>query len=373
MRMKVVDIPISLISKYFENGRIYFWGAGEKLEQYAKEFSKYDDISHVKAIVDSRQAGSRKIGSKEIPLLSVEQFLNEVTSQDLLIITTIYYEEIITYLREADANNKVQCSVYLFTLKSELDLERDSVEIPHSLKNTIEPIIPKVIHYCWFGGIEIPDQYKRWMETWEKHCPDYQIKRWDESNYDIRKNKFIQQAYEKKKWAFVSDYARLDIIYKYGGIYLDTDVELLKSLDDLLYNNSFCGFETKEYVNFGLGYGSVKGNPIIKEMINVYDGMSFINDDGSLNEKTCPTIQTAVLEKNGLIRDGSYQDINGVTVLPEIILCPLSVWTRNYSSEISKSYMIHHFAASWDDNAYSGVDVITRFYKEILDEKIKFK
>ena len=103
-------------------------------------------------------------------------------------------------------------------------------------------MIPKIIHYCWFGGAELPEKDRKCIESWKKFCPDYQIIEWNENNYDVTKNTYMYQAYQAKKWGFVPDYARLDIIYQHGGIYLDTDVELVKNLDSLLENDAFMGF-----------------------------------------------------------------------------------------------------------------------------------
>ena len=102
-------------------------------------------------------------------------------------------------------------------------------------------MIPKKIHYCWFGGNPLPEDVKRYIESWKKYCPDYDLIRWDESNYDVHKNAYVELAYQNKKWAFLTDYARLDIIYEHGGIYLDADVELIHSLDDLLQNSCYMG------------------------------------------------------------------------------------------------------------------------------------
>ena len=105
-------------------------------------------------------------------------------------------------------------------------------------------MIPKKIHYCWVGGNSKPPLVKKCIQSWKKYCPDYEIIEWNESNYDISKNIYMKQAYEAKKWAFVTDYMRLDIIYEHGGIYLDTDVELIKNIDDLLSNEAFAGIES---------------------------------------------------------------------------------------------------------------------------------
>ena len=182
--------------------------------------------------------------------------------------------------------------------------------------------IPKIIHYCWFGKKEIPDHLKRYMESWNRICDDYEIKRWDESNYDISKNEYMRQAYISKKWGFVPDYARLDIIYQNGGIYLDTDVEVTKKFDDLLKDESFMGFNDNSDVALGLGFGAVKGNKIIKYMMEEYDIVKFINEDGSFNLKICSEYQMPVLKRMGFEDNGLFQKIDGNVLYPMEVFNP---------------------------------------------------
>ena len=153
-------------------------------------------------------------------------------------------------------------------------------------------MIPKVIHYCWFGGNPLPEEAKRCIESWKKYCPDYKIIEWNENNYDVNSNEYMKAAYKEKKWAFVSDYARIDVVYKYGGIYMDTDVELVKELDSFLNDRMYCGWEMRDplldklgrsYENsvaFGLGFGAEKGHPALKKILDLYDRISFYNEDG---------------------------------------------------------------------------------------------
>ncbi len=144
-------------------------------------------------------------------------------------------------------------------------------------------MIPKVIHYCWFGGGEKSRLMKKCIKSWKKYCPDYEIIEWNEDNFDVNGIEFTKGAYNAKKWAFVTDYARLDIIYKHGGIYLDTDVELLKPLDELLKYKGFFGFEEMGMVNTGVGFGAEKGNLLVKQMRDDYN-----NDVYSKDSETCP-------------------------------------------------------------------------------------
>lgn len=211
--------------------------------------------------------------------------------------------------------------------------------------------IPKIIHYCWFGHTEIPEEFKAYMDSWEKMCPDYEIKRWDESNYDITKNSYMKDAYDQKKWGFVPDYARLDIIYNEGGIYLDTDIEIVKSFDELLKNSAFCGIEAgNECVALGLGFGAEKGNEIIKLMRDEYDKISFINEDGSLNLLPSPQINTEPLYQMGYKHSDDIQTLHykdsSITVYPDRFFCPKDFGTGDLKTD-KDTYSIHHYAATW--------------------------
>ena len=154
-------------------------------------------------------------------------------------------------------------------------------------------MIPKVIHYCWFGKKELPTQYKEYMKSWKKYCPDFHIVQWNEDNFDINSNQYCRQAYDSKQWAFVSDFARLKIIYENGGIYLDTDVELVKTIDDLLTNKAFIGFQNAYEVNTGLGFGAEQHNEAVKEMLSLYEHRKFISINGEYNKIPCPAVLSA--------------------------------------------------------------------------------
>lgn len=185
-------------------------------------------------------------------------------------------------------------------------------------------MIPKKIHYCWIGGNPLPESAKKCIRSWKKYCPDYEIIEWNESNYDFTKNIYMKEAFEARKWGFVPDYARLDIIYEHGGIYLDTDVEIIRTFDDLLKYEGFAGFETDQYVALGLGFGAKKGNPVIKAIMNSYEQLHFIVDNGNLNLTASPELNTDTLENIGLKRNGQYQSIDGFVFLPSDYLCPKS-------------------------------------------------
>ena len=199
-----------------------------------------------------------------------------------------------------------------------------------------------------------------------KSCPDYKFICWNEKNYDIKKNKYMYQAYNAKKWGFVPDYLRKDVIYEYGGIYLDTDVELIRSLDDLLYQDGFCAFEGKR-VAFGLGFGAIPGLPIMREMLDAYDVMAF---EFKPREEMLigPDYETRQLEKHGLKLTGEYQSVAGLTVYPSDVLSGTVPYTGE-SVITSVTYAVHHYAGSWDEStSRKQRNIIEKLCKAMLTE-----
>lgn len=205
--------------------------------------------------------------------------------------------------------------------------------------------IPKKIHYCWFGGAELPDSAKKCIESWKKFCPEYEIIRWDEHNYDYVKFIYTRQAYEAKKYAFVSDVARLEVVYRYGGIYLDTDVELIKPLDDLLKNKAFMGVETTS-VALGLGFGAVPKLDFLEQLINKYKTISFYKNDGSLELKTIPAYTMELLAEKGYVMSDGIQFFEGITIYPKEYFNPKNYLTGELCIT-SNTYSIHHYDATW--------------------------
>lgn len=217
-------------------------------------------------------------------------------------------------------------------------------------------MIPRKIHYCWFGRGEKPQDVLDCMASWRKFCPDYEIIEWNEDNYDVNKIPFTKQAYEQKAWAFVSDYARLDIIYQYGGIYMDTDVELIKGLESFLPYEMYAGFESTKFVAFGLGFGSEAAHPYLKEQMELYERMNYINRDGTLNRVNCPLIQTKVLVKNGMKANGTTQTLAHAKIFACEYFSPKSFQTGEIQCT-ANTVSIHHFKMSW-------VSDKERYYKE---------
>lgn len=208
-------------------------------------------------------------------------------------------------------------------------------------------MIPKIIHYCWFGQSPKPQSVLRCINSWKKYCPDFEIREWTENDFDVSLNQYTQQAYDSKAWGFVPDYIRLWIIYHYGGIYLDTDVQVLKNLSPLCDHSAFSGFENTDYVNFGQGFGAEAGNPIIHAHMQMYDSLQFVNGDGTYNKTPSPQYTTKVLRDYGLhCDDNTVQNLQYMVVYPKEYFCPKN-FTTGVTRVTPNTYSIHQFDASW--------------------------
>lgn len=225
-------------------------------------------------------------------------------------------------------------------------------------------MIPKKIHYCWFGGNPKPDSVQKCINSWKRFCPDYEIIEWNESNFDIHCMPFVEQAIEAKKYAFASDVARLMVVYENGGLYFDTDVEVVRNFDDLLNNKAFLGFENNEYVASGLGFGSEAGHTFFKEHIDAYKDEIFIREDGSFNMIGCPRVATKLLLEKGLIQNGQEQLVDNVRIYPTDYFNPFDSITGKLN-KTNNTYSIHWYDASWSDISKSKLK-FNRFIRRIL-------
>lgn len=205
--------------------------------------------------------------------------------------------------------------------------------------------IPKLIHYCWFGGNPLPYSAQKCIESWRKYCPDYEIKEWNEKNFDLDCCIYVREAYEANKWAFVSDVARLYALVTEGGIYMDTDVEVIRPLDDLLSYEAVSGFESETQIPTGL-MASVPNQPLFMELLKDYNTVHFKRPDGTYNLETNVTKITRICLKYGLKQNNTLQTVHGFTLLPKDYLCPKDHETREVM--ITKNTLtIHHFDGSW--------------------------
>lgn len=206
-------------------------------------------------------------------------------------------------------------------------------------------MIPKIIHYCWFGVNPINSLAKNCIESWKKYCPDFEIRKWDESSFDICSNKFVEDAYRAKKYAFVSDYVRLYATYKYGGIYMDTDVEVVKPLDTFLKHQAFSGFEDEMTLPTGI-MGCEQGFPLFRTFLCDYDKLKFVDDSEYCISITNVVLITKILKEHGIKLNNQFQIIDGMALYPKDYFCPKDYQTGLINMTCN-TYTIHHFSGSW--------------------------
>lgn len=214
-------------------------------------------------------------------------------------------------------------------------------------------MIPKKIHYCWFGRGEKPELAVKCIESWKKHLPDYELKEWNEDNFHITQNQYVREAYENRKFAFVTDYVRLHAIYTEGGIYMDTDVEVLGNYDKFLHHHAFSGFETDGYVPTGM-MAAEKGSVWAKDLLDQYQDRVFVLPDGSFDMTTNTKVITNYMISKGLILNNQYQDFPELcTMYPADFFCPKDHRTGMIRCT-KNTVCIHHFAGSWLQQGFFG-------------------
>ena len=324
------------IERYFETLKtkdIICWGNGKHYRNITYPFLlKSGLIENLKGFADASDK---------------EKLAQMDSDKTIILITVNGYEEILSQLRADDRLSMFEAvpSIYLESLYEDM-LLLSVKKPPLNYRKKDKPVIPKLIHAIWFSGEPLPELYLRCLDSWKKYAPDIEIQIWDKESYKPDHCLFFEQAIEHKNWAFASDYARADLLYRYGGIYMDLDVEMLRPIDDLLYNDAYMSFESLDRIECGSGMGARPGHPIIKEICESYEKRPYLKEDGTWDNSTCPVRYTQVIEKHGLKKDGSFQFVEDITVYPFEVLTGKSFDTGIiYNTELS--YTIHHHNGSW--------------------------
>lgn len=295
--------------------------------------------------MDSRKQGRTiKVGAYEYVVESPD-ILHCAKGNIVLFITNSNFYGIIDFLDRIPALENAEgyiipiMQIYEHKSAQKVEIERF----------TEEAVIPKKIHYCWFGGRRMSHFLETCIETWKVMCPNYEIIQWDEGNYDISKIPYIEEAFSRGKYGFASDVARLDILYTHGGIYMDTDVTLYKNLDELLFQEAFVGVEKWGNVNTGGGCGAMPQHPMIKRMLEYRRGIHFVMEDGSLNMETNGMYETMFFVKSGMRIDNTLQRVGNVTIYPSGVFHPYDYMSCE-DQVADFTYSKHHFFGGWMDN-----------------------
>ena len=336
----------SLANDIKENAkRVIIYGAGMIGQIIVPYLVKtYDLYDYVDCFID---ADKRKKGQK----IHIDSRGYEIKTPDYLEtyrenqIILITHSKFLPILKILDNNHFLdEAEGYIVPMMQIHEI--DAAEPIHIERLSREALIPKKIHYCWFGGKDLPEFLQKCIQSWRQVCPDYEIIEWNEKNYDVSRHRFTREAYEKKKYGFVTDMARLDILYENGGIYLDTDVTLLQSLDECLYQSGFIGVEKWGNVNSGGGCGFIKNHPMVKKILDYRDQFTFILEDGSLNIETNGMYETRPFIEAGFKPKNTMQIIEGVSVYPSYVTHPYDYMSCEMNKKES-TLSVHHFWGGW--------------------------
>jgi len=295
---------------------------------------------------DSRKWGtSCVVCGKELIIKRPSEIENYSDISIIISVELIYHRDICSQLLAMTIKNDVNC--YSLPLMNQRNSSNNNSCIDVYFKDREERKIEPTINCLWFGNEDKPELYKKCIDSWRKYCPNYEVKEWTSKNYDLTKNRYLFEAYEAKKWAFVSDYARLDIIYNNGGLYFDMDVELTANIDQLLLSDCFMFRQTDGLIEPGSGFGAVKGHKLIGQMLHSYDDRRLIMDDGKMDMTSLPQWLSPVFKENGIRKSHDSQIVGDAIILSDdYIRC------CSGEKEEKAIYGIHWHNASWlDDNA----------------------
>jgi mannosyltransferase OCH1-like enzyme len=338
--MKYINATVEAFSEFVKktNKKIILFGAGTVCRTFVPYITELHGLTaHIIYVVDNnttKQGGSIKFGDYNVPVVSVEIF-NSCREDYCILITNGDFYSVVQQLQQTAIRDDICCFIAAY-----MQLDRlYEKEANHVYKDCVEARIPKIIHYCWFSGNPMPENLKRCIETWKEECPDYEIICWNEDNFDLNKYRYTSEAARQGKWGFIPDIVRLEKLYEIGGFYFDTDVEILKNLDELRYQEAFCGRERAGHINFGGGSGCVKGNPIVKEILD-------FRKDEEFGMEASGYYETTPLMKRGLEIEDTNQKIDGINIYASEFFSPYN-YINGDDIRNDNTFSIHYFSCSW--------------------------
>ncbi len=323
--MKFIDCSYDYFVNNFSSNRIILFGASTGWNYYLNCFPNIENdiLRNAIYVVDNGQEKHGKdfaVKDFTYKILSPEVIKKENNCIILVVVSIAYLDGICQQLCDFNLPDDVKCFSLPMMTYSNRSNDNTCVEKYFGKRNEIK--IPKVIHSFWFSGDEKPELYKRCINSWHQFCPDFEIIEWNSQNYDYKKNTYMKEAYDRKKWAFVSDYARLDIISRYGGIYMDMDVELLSSIDFLLKADSFFFRQEDGFLELGSGFGAQKNDGLILKMLSTYYDRRLVMESGEIDKTPQPEWLKKVLQENGIGREYDSQIIDNRIILSnDFITC----------------------------------------------------
>lgn len=340
--VRLYNLNIAQLKEYIKNRNIYCFGCGIQGKRAAMFLENWGILEQLKGYIDNNK---EKVGTKvcienrTYPVYSLDKLEESLTSDDLILVTCLNYKSVYEQLEMVQEIESKY--IALDEVAEEQLMVSDYNHVVHESK---KPLIPKKIHYTWLGA-DMPPNLRKNIEHWKQLCPDYEFYEWNDRNYDVSVNQYMNQAYERKMWGFVSDYMRLDIIYKYGGIYLDTDIEMIRKPDDLLYQQCFGCVDASLVMNLGSGFGAAPQADIIRELRDYYNDIPFVKENGSIDNTSCNSHSHNVLKKHGVRINDELQNVHGMNIYP-MIFQGACQYTRK-RKVTDKTYWIHYGNMSW--------------------------
>lgn len=333
-----------------KNKRIIQFGLSTGWSYYERAFEniRTEIVERTDFIVDNDEAKHDKyydILGKQLKVCSVDSLCQQSDKVILIVVSMAYQKQICEQLSLMNISDTVECYSLPLMIYDNNGVDDSAVDL--YFNTHIEQVIPKKIHCFWFSGEEKPDLYKKCIDSWKKFCPDYEIIEWNAENYDVTKNQYMYEAFQKRKWAFVSDYARLDILYEFGGVYMDMDVELVSSLTPYLMADGFFCRQSDGFLELGSGFGVTKGDELIGKMLATYKDRKLIKDNGEIDKTDQPQWLDSVLQNNGIKKNHNSESVGKYIILSNnYIVCD-----KGDSMKNTAKLGVHWHNGGWLDEA----------------------
>ena len=364
MIIKNVTID-EIIKKGILKEKIILFGKGLVLSRMQSCTSWRSFTSNISYIIDNNFSGQINFCGRQVSVFSPDKIRSEENCS-IIITSAKYALEMLEQLEEMNLPDSVECYVWRGITGFSFKLESLPI-IGQSIFS-----IPKIIHTFWFSGEKIPDEYQKCIDSWSKYCPDYEIKIWTQNNYDCSKNTFLQQAIKSKKWAFAADFARFDVLYEYGGIYMDSDVELFKSLNDFLHFESFFPF-THSCLIDPVVFGTIQHNPLLKQLLKQYENRVLFNKSGNPDtiDNFLPSVVCSVFEDMGFNYNDTMQMIDGNLIVPSYYFSNVyfEITRQLFPETEKKLYSIHHCESGWCDVCSSTDEYNKKLFSKIFNRE----
>lgn len=326
--------------------QIVLFGAGQALIAWiAKVLVDSGIDKQVQYIVDNgTDRTSIMVGNRSIPIFHPKKLKDE--KEVCVVITNVNYMlEMYQQLVDMELDDTISVYVMHFIMAVSCGEKVPDLENLLHIDNRPQKI-EKTINTFWFSNEPVPENYKRCIDSWYKYCPDFEIKIWNRDSYDCEQNSFMRKALSCNKWAFVSDYARVDVLYRNGGIYMDMDVEVVKKLDPLLGNDAFFSFDMHNDIGLEV-FGTKKKNPLLKNIMDKYKAAEFVPE--KMVELAQPRFIRSIVREFGVCLDGNMQCIEGMIFAPRSYFNPQDAVVFEYAAMDEKTYTIHRSNMAWTD------------------------